>query len=223
MVQIKHNQAKHGIELYFDTKPGADIRDALKACKWRWHPRKCCWYNWFNDDNVKFAQSLADGDVPIVTDTGGSAKDEIGELLIRAWDAACKARDEKHAEIYNNPAPHAVVQHENQFDDSSPIEKVWKLHDLCGFAWIHFSAKGANKRLLSYIKKHSKCNGERYSSDKCYLYKDIFSVSKSYSGGFNLYLDYGGQEISIKRAMHGAFAQVLNDAGYDVFVRSRLD
>ena len=41
---IIHNTEKNGLEIYFDGKPAEEVRDALKALRFRWHNVKKCWY-----------------------------------------------------------------------------------------------------------------------------------------------------------------------------------
>lgn len=41
---ITKNTEKNGIEIYFDGKPAQEVRDALKAMRFRWHGVKKCWY-----------------------------------------------------------------------------------------------------------------------------------------------------------------------------------
>lgn len=41
---ITKNAEKNGLEIYFESKPSAEVRDALKALHFRWHGVKKCWY-----------------------------------------------------------------------------------------------------------------------------------------------------------------------------------
>ena len=41
---IINNTEKNGLEIYFEGKPAEEIRDALKALRFRWHGVKKCWY-----------------------------------------------------------------------------------------------------------------------------------------------------------------------------------
>ena len=44
MYEIKPNEQFKSLEIYFTEKPEAATRDALKALKFRWNPKKSCWY-----------------------------------------------------------------------------------------------------------------------------------------------------------------------------------
>lgn len=42
MYEIKPNDQFKSLEIYFTEKPEAATRDALKALKFRWNPKKSC-------------------------------------------------------------------------------------------------------------------------------------------------------------------------------------
>lgn len=44
MYEIKPNEQFKSLEIYFTEKPEAATRDALKALRFRWNPKKSCWY-----------------------------------------------------------------------------------------------------------------------------------------------------------------------------------
>ena len=44
MYEIKPNDQFKSLEIYFSDKPETATRDALKALKFRWNPKKSCWY-----------------------------------------------------------------------------------------------------------------------------------------------------------------------------------
>lgn len=58
MARYIRNYDKNGIEIYFDNKPSVSIRDALKANGWRWSGFNKCWYNYYSDDNIRFAEEI---------------------------------------------------------------------------------------------------------------------------------------------------------------------
>lgn len=41
---LTHNPEFNSIEIFFDGKPAAEVREALKGLKFRWHGVKKCWY-----------------------------------------------------------------------------------------------------------------------------------------------------------------------------------
>lgn len=57
-MRIETNYEYNLIELYFDEKPNEMTRETLKMFKWRWNPKKFCWYNKKNVENIALAESL---------------------------------------------------------------------------------------------------------------------------------------------------------------------
>lgn len=52
---IARNATFNSIEITFDGKPAAAVRDALKALKFRWHSVKKVWYGYSDEATVKAA------------------------------------------------------------------------------------------------------------------------------------------------------------------------
>lgn len=57
-MRIETNYEYNLIELYFDEKPNEMTRETLKMFKWRWNPKKFCWYNKKTVENIALAESL---------------------------------------------------------------------------------------------------------------------------------------------------------------------
>lgn len=57
-MRIVNNYEYNSIELYFDGKPDEMTRETLKMFKWRWNPKKFCWYNKNTVENMALAESL---------------------------------------------------------------------------------------------------------------------------------------------------------------------
>ena len=53
--EIKVNEAFKSLEIFFEGKPGEAIREALKALKFRWNPKKACWYGYADRAEVEKA------------------------------------------------------------------------------------------------------------------------------------------------------------------------
>ena len=56
MYEIKPNDQFKSLEIYFTEKPEAATRDALKALRFRWNPKKSCWYGFA--DLVTLSETL---------------------------------------------------------------------------------------------------------------------------------------------------------------------
>lgn len=57
-MRIENNYEYNSIELYFDGKPDEMTRETLKMFKWRWNPKKFCWYNKNTTENMALAETL---------------------------------------------------------------------------------------------------------------------------------------------------------------------
>lgn len=50
--EIRYNSKFNSHEVYFDGKPSADIREALKSLKMRWHSVNRCWYGYASEGQI---------------------------------------------------------------------------------------------------------------------------------------------------------------------------
>ena len=76
--EIRNNPQFNSREIYFDGKPSEDIRNALKALRFRWHNAKKCWYGYAAEHEIVsaiLATSTEEAPADIVTDgyLGGGA------------------------------------------------------------------------------------------------------------------------------------------------------
>jgi len=100
-------------------------------------------------------------------------------------------------------APMIVQQRANPLKDSSDLVKQYYVEDgVCGFASI--IVKPANSALAKYLKLNC-------------------GARKSYYGGIALSIQAFNQSLQKKEAYAYAFAKVLNDAGINAYVESRMD
>lgn len=53
--EIRANEAYKSLEIFFEGKPSEAIREALKALKFRWNPKKSCWYGYGETEEIKKA------------------------------------------------------------------------------------------------------------------------------------------------------------------------
>ncbi|PKR82884.1 LPD29 domain-containing protein [Heyndrickxia camelliae] len=61
-VAMKINEELNGIELYFNSKPSKEVRDNLKANKFRWSSFKNCWYARQSENTFQIANSLTNNE-----------------------------------------------------------------------------------------------------------------------------------------------------------------
>lgn len=50
--EIRSNPQFNSNEIYFDGKPSEEVRNALKALKFRWHGAKRCWYGYASEGAI---------------------------------------------------------------------------------------------------------------------------------------------------------------------------
>jgi hypothetical protein len=71
IAEIKRNEEKNGIEIYFKVYPLAGTKSTMKKNGFRWNPKKACWYAKYSLD----AQAIAD----IIADTTDEEYAEIAK------------------------------------------------------------------------------------------------------------------------------------------------
>jgi hypothetical protein len=99
--------------------------------------------------------------------------------------------------------PMIVSQHENPFNDASPVEKSWFVEGgVCGFAWVNI--KPGNCPFANWMKKNK-------------------GAGKDYYGGTSYSIHEYGQSMTRKEAHARAFAGVLNESGIKAYCMSRMD
>lgn len=60
MSYYTRNYEQNGIEIYFNKKPSEAVRDRLKMNGWRWSNFKKCWYNYYSQEHLQFADAICD-------------------------------------------------------------------------------------------------------------------------------------------------------------------
>ena len=93
-------------EVYFDGKPSEEVRNALKALKFRWHGQKKCWYGYAEEHtivNAIIATSTEEAPAEVVSDGylgGGAVYGSKSNLSLYGSDLAKAIRaDVKKAGI----------------------------------------------------------------------------------------------------------------------------
>ena len=76
--EIRENNQFNSKEIYFDGKPSEQVREALKALRFRWHSIKKCWYGYAQEHEIVSAilsTSTEEEPATVVTDgyLGGGA------------------------------------------------------------------------------------------------------------------------------------------------------
>lgn len=87
---IQNNAQYNSLEIFFDGKPNAETRDALKALRFRWHSVKKCWYGYTDEAT---ARAAIDGKAAPEQDAQPKAKPEavnkygvkVGDVFRATW------------------------------------------------------------------------------------------------------------------------------------------
>lgn len=111
----------------------------------------------------------------------------------------------KQAAMDANPTPMIVQQHENPLDDSSPVEKSWRVSGgVCGMAAVHFT--DGRKSFARWLKSKG------YARD-------------AYPKGVKVHCHSPVEVQSLTRnsAMAAAMAKVFSKHGHDCTVWTRMD
>lgn len=76
--RIEKNAQYNSNEIYFDSKPAAEVLTALRGLKMRWNPKKGCWYGFAAQNDIIAAIGEHDNEL------GGTISD--GYLGATRWD-----------------------------------------------------------------------------------------------------------------------------------------
>lgn len=76
--RIEKNAQYNSNEIYFDSKPAAEVLTALRGLKMRWNPKKDCWYGFAAQDDILAAIGEHDNEL------GGTISE--GYLGTTRWD-----------------------------------------------------------------------------------------------------------------------------------------
>lgn len=86
------NQQFNGIELTFESKPSAEIRDTMKSAGFRWHNQKKLWYARQTADRMELAQKLAGSQIQAQPEEKPAAAApvskygiKVGDILFDSW------------------------------------------------------------------------------------------------------------------------------------------
>ena len=83
------NNDLHGVEIYFDEKPGEVVRNALKAARFRWNGKKSCWYARQTETALQLAEKLTKGRAAAgeVVKAEGAIKEAAAKMTVERMNA----------------------------------------------------------------------------------------------------------------------------------------
>lgn len=82
---ITNNTQFNSLEIYFDGKPSAAIRDALKELRFRWHGVKKCWYGYSTEEAARAAIDGKPVQKPTKAETVNKFGVKVGDIFHSSW------------------------------------------------------------------------------------------------------------------------------------------
>lgn len=93
--EIRENTQYNSNEVFFDSKPAAEVLTALRGLKMRWNPKKGCWYGFAAQDAIRAAIGEHDNEL------GGTISD--GYMGAYRWDG-----NKSHNHLYGAELSKAI-------------------------------------------------------------------------------------------------------------------
>ncbi len=198
---IAKNAEYNSVEIMFDGKPSAAVRDALKSLKCRWHGVKKCWYGRITEEQARAAIDGAEMTEP--TQAAQQAEEvnafgvRVGDIFSASWGweqtnnnffqvvALVGRQSVRVREVYLPYTAEAV--------SSMAEDRTYKItHDLLPAAsysvFIHDQEHGDLKRLKPgynadpeearkhcYFKLSSYCDAHRETGDSVTVYESWYA------------------------------------------------
>ena len=196
--EIRENAQFNSKEIYFTGKPSEEVRNALKALKFRWHGIKKCWYGFADEKTIIDAildtnSEESEEAATVTTDgyLGGGAiygsKSRLGlygQDLKKAIAADIKKAGIKGVTLSMNRGGSIYATINTQPEDIRPLEEYIKIYDIgTGPKWQkinYFDDDGNTKDL--YLEDYYNLSGNeqekiRAAAAKFEYYK--YSLSRA--------------------------------------------
>lgn len=159
--EVRNNPQFNSKEIYFDGKPSEDVRNALKALKFRWHSIKKCWYGFAQEHeivNAILGTSTEEAPADVVTDGylgGGAVYGSKSNLHLYGADLAKAIRaDIKNAGIkgVTIASKHGNIQATitTGAADIVPEDEFIAAYRVAGsFGWVDYTDENGTNRTVS--------------------------------------------------------------------------
>ena len=100
VLAVTTENGTQGIELYFDSKPAAEVLERVKGAFFRWHRVKKCWYHKDTPEARKIAAELGDE-----TASGAAATEQNSATGTERKARRGKGKAETCGEVCQNKRP----------------------------------------------------------------------------------------------------------------------
>ena len=179
---ITKNEQFNSVEVVFDGKPEAAVRDALKALRFRWHGQKKCWYGYKTEAEVRDAIENCEKAGESCTKVGYKAPVankfgiKVGDLFHASWGYDQTNNDffqvialvgESSVRVREVNPPMIDSRAVSGMSEDRVFENTKELLPASAFSvFIKDQEKGDLKRLKSYAAD-GKSNPQFYLSSFC--------------------------------------------------------
>jgi len=213
MCKISINQELNGIELSFDSKPCADVLEAVKGQGFKWHRVKKIWYAKQTAERLTFAQTLGQVQENIT--------DNQAELKARYMDIICNEvwKTERMQEYARKNIGY-IVELEN--GDITDIEKPRIETSFCfGFGMYGIDPDGEGQKRASDMEQHARTNESYFINENLKDINGMIEALEDDSYHFYKFLHYTGQ-ISGSKLKAVRYCRLGNTPEYNPGMWSNL-
>lgn len=160
--EIRHNPDFCSNEVYFDGKPSAAVREALKQLKMRWHSVKRCWYGYASEETIAAAI------------TGTTTDEEPASVIADGYLGGGAVYGSKsHLYLYGKNLSAAIRADLKK----AGIKATVKVHSYAGGQSITVTYKTTPADYISfaqYLETFRIGSGWIYYGDNDYIYSDNY-------------------------------------------------
>ena len=169
LYEIKTNTKYNSLEIYFTDKPDEATREALKAKKFRWNPKKSCWYGFGNEEDIKATidgnhtaiipeASFVDGGGLYDGWEGGNNKKWSNDDQLKAYlkedfkKAGIKATIKSRRSGYLTALVFTMTIKADEIKSYEEYKEVFDLGKCCGFHWYYYTDEEGKIRDIHHDK-----------------------------------------------------------------------
>jgi hypothetical protein len=159
LYRIENNTKFNSLEIFFTGKPGQETRDALKALKFRWNPKKSCWYGFGDPEEVKKA---CDG-VKVETTKKPATDDRQKELFNKFMNVISEVWTDPKMQEFNRKNTAYIVELKN--GDLIAIDKPRIETSFCFGYGLYARATDEEMKAAADMEKYASTNQEYFLTE----------------------------------------------------------
>lgn len=248
---ITHNPQFNSIEISFSGKPSEEVREALKALRFRWHGQKKLWYGYTTDDAareaIEAAAARAQAPAPLVIPAGkfvdggglydgwegGNNKSWSTDKELKAFLLADFKRAGISASVRFNRAGYLTsitVTIKISPDDIKPFDEWEASYNVPGSGWISYEDENGTHRDIFAEKFWSLPDDEReallpYIKRAAYEYsvQRLTTYGNPHRGEEDVLTENGNRIFSTVQAIVSSYNRDCSNSMIDYFDRDIYD